>query len=145
MKIEKDKDGKPFHTLLIRPIKTSRTTGNLLKVPLSEQAVTILNEVEMDKKSELVFNQLPLKNTINFWLKKWAKEAGITKNLHFHMARHTFATLCLTSGVDIYTVSKLLGHTRIDATQIYAKIIEEKKLKEVKKFPSFMLNKSKSL
>lgn len=141
IKIEKDKDGYPFHTLLIRPIKTTRTTGNLLKVTLSQQAVSTLNEVALDKKSELIFNLLPVKNTINSWLKKWAEQAGITKNLHFHMARHTFATLCLTSGVDIYTVSKLLGHTRIDATQIYAKIIEEKKLKEVKKFPVFTPNK----
>lgn len=138
IQIEKDKEGKPFHTLVIRPIKTTRTSGQLLKAPLSEQAVKILADVKSNRKSQLVFDALPEKNVVNSWLKKWADAAEIKKNLHFHAARHTFATLCLTSGIDIYTVSKLLGHTRIDATQIYAKIIDEKKQQEVQKFPAFM-------
>jgi integrase len=138
LQIEKDKEGKPFHTLVIRPIKTTRTSGQLLKAPLSEQAVKILADVKNNRKSQLVFDALPQKNVVNSWLKKWADAAEIKKNLHFHAARHTFATLCLTSGIDIYTVSKLLGHTRIDATQIYAKIIDEKKQQEVQKFPAFM-------
>ncbi|MBI5539061.1 MAG: site-specific integrase [Bacteroidia bacterium] len=141
IQIDKDKDGKSFHALVIRPIKTTQTSGQLLKAPLSEQAVKIIKEVKSSSKSDLVFDALPHKQIINNWLKKWAKAAEIKKNLHFHAARHTFATLCLTSGIDIYTVSKLLGHTRIDATQIYAKIIDEKKQKEVKKFPSFMERK----
>ncbi|MEI6767159.1 MAG: site-specific integrase [Bacteroidota bacterium] len=141
--IETDKDGNPYHSLQIRPIKTTRTSGQLLKAPLSEQAVKILNEVKNYRKGELVFDALPEKNVINYWLKKWAKAAKVEKNLHFHAARHTFATLCLTSGIDIYTVSKLLGHTRIDATQIYAKIIDEKKQKEVTKFPSFFSTSNK--
>ena len=138
---DKDKDGNSFHVLVIRPIKTTRTSGQLLKAPLSEQAIKIIKEVKSSSKSDLVFDALPHKQIINNWLKKWAKAAEITKNLHFHAARHTFATLCLTSGIDIYTVSKLLGHTRIDATQIYAKIIDEKKQKEVQKFPSLMERK----
>ena len=141
---EKDKDGNSFHVLVIRPIKTTRTSGQLLKAPLSEQAVKIIKEVKNSSKNELVFDALPKKNVINLWLKKWAKAAEIKKNLHFHAARHTFATLCLTSGIDIYTVSKLLGHTRIDATQIYAKIIDEKKQKEIKKFPAFIERKKKA-
>mgnify|MGYP001018973223 FL=1 len=52
---------------------------------------------------------------------------GIKKNLTFHMARHTFATtVTLTNGVPIETVSKLLGHTKIATTQIYARVIERK-------------------
>ena len=141
IQIEKDKDSKPYYTLLIRPIKTTRTSGQLLRAPLSEQAVKILSEVKNEPGSELVFDTLPEKNVINNWLKKWAKKADINKSLHFHSARHTFATLCLTSSIDIYTVSKLLGHTRIDATQIYARIIDEKKQKEVKKFPAFIKRK----
>ena len=56
-----------------------------------------------------------------------ADACGISKNLTFHMARHTFATtVTLTNGVPIETVSKLLGHTKITTTQIYARIIDRK-------------------
>jgi len=60
-------------------------------------------------------------------LKEIADLYGITKTLTFHIARHTFATpVTLTNGVPIETVSKLLGHTSIKTTQIYAKVIEQK-------------------
>ena len=64
---------------------------------------------------------------LNFYLKEVAEACGIKKNLTFHMARHTFATtVTLTNGVPIETVSKLLGHTKIATTQIYARVIERK-------------------
>lgn len=138
---DKDKDGNEYPVIQLRPIKTTRTTGKYLKVPLSEQALILLKAQKKKKDNDLVFFNLPDKNTTNYWLRKWAKEAGIGKHLHYHVSRHTFATLGLTSGIDIYTVSKLMGHTRLDTTQVYAKIIEEKKLKEVQKFPSFSIKK----
>jgi site-specific recombinase XerD len=63
---------------------------------------------------------------INAYLKEIGELCGIKKNLTFHLARHTFATLTLSKGVSIESVSKMLGHTNIQTTQIYARITNEK-------------------
>ena len=64
---------------------------------------------------------------LNSYLKEIADICGIGKNITFHIARHTFATtVTLSNGMPIETVSKLLGHSRISTTQIYAKVIERK-------------------
>lgn len=64
-------------------------------------------------------------------LKVWAKEAGVTKHISFHTSRHSFATMMLTLGADLYTTSKLLGHSNVKTTQIYAKIVDSKKVEAV--------------
>lgn len=71
----------------------------------------------------------PIQNTlINRYIAKWAKNAGIKgKHITFHTARHTYATMLISRGADLYTVSKLLGHAEIKTTQIYAEIIDKKK------------------
>ncbi len=61
------------------------------------------------------------------------KDAGINKHITFHCARHTFATTMLTAGVDLYTVSKLMGHSKISTTEIYAKIVDKLKVEAVDK------------
>jgi site-specific recombinase XerD len=64
---------------------------------------------------------------LNGYLKEMADLCGIEKNLTFHLARHTFATtVTLSNGVPIESVSKMLGHTKITTTQVYAKVIERK-------------------
>lgn len=64
---------------------------------------------------------------MNAYLKELADICGIRKNLTYHLARHTFATtVALTNGVSIESVSKMLGHTNIRTTQIYAKVINQK-------------------
>lgn len=60
-------------------------------------------------------------------LRKWIKQAGISKKISFHCFRHTFATLQLAMGTDIYTVSKMLTHKNLSTTQIYLKIVDSKK------------------
>ena len=66
-------------------------------------------------------------------------KAGISKTITFHCARHTFATLQLTNGTDIYTVSKLLGHRELKTTQLYAKIIDDKKIEATNAIPNLNL------
>ena len=60
----------------------------------------------------------------------------LAQPITFHLARHTHATMMLTLGVDLYTVSKLLGHTNIQTTQIYAKLVDESKKKAVALIPN---------
>jgi site-specific recombinase XerD len=64
---------------------------------------------------------------LNSYLKEIADQCGIAKNITFHMGRHTFATtITLTNNVPVETVSKMLGHTNLKTTQIYAKVVEKK-------------------
>lgn len=94
-------------------------------LPISEQAFGLLGERQ--GKDERVFKGLKYSAWHNLKLQQWVMRAGITKTITFHCARHTYATLQLTAGTDIYTVSKLLGHRELKTTQVYAKIIDDKK------------------
>ena len=102
-----------------------KKTKGLETLPFSENAFNLLPKQEPDM--DLVFGNLKYSAWYNVKLKQWIMKAGISKNITFHSARHTYATLQLTLGTDIYTVSKLLGHKNISTTQIYAKVIDEKK------------------
>lgn len=94
-------------------------------LPISEQAFKLLGERQ--DKDERVFKGLKYSAWHNMKLQQWVMQAGISKTITFHCARHTYATLQLTAGTDIYTVSKLLGHRELKTTQIYAKVIDTKK------------------
>jgi len=90
---------------------------------------------------ELVF-QLPYRDKIGAVLKAWVKSAEIPHPITFHSARHTYATLLLTYGADLYTVSKLLGHKNIQSTQVYAKVIDRKRREAVNLLPALQNAKS---
>jgi site-specific recombinase XerD len=74
---------------------------------------------------ENIFRNFTYNAWFNIRLQQWLLSAGITKKITFHCARHTFASLQLANGTDIYTVSKLLGHKDIKTTQIYSKVSED--------------------
>jgi integrase len=110
-------------------------------LPLSEAAIKILYSNNPDNVIPLPENKvfdlkIDKSGNIGKFLRKWAKTVKIDKYLTFHSARHTFATLSLTYGIDLYTVSKLLGHKSINTTQIYAKVINEKVNQAVKMLPN---------
>lgn len=96
-------------------------------MPISEQAFKLCGGPRQPE--QLVFEGLPNPSWFSRPLRAWIEKAGIQKHLSFHCFRHTFATLQLANGTDIYTVSKMLGHTNVKTTQVYAKVVDEKKNK----------------
>ncbi len=113
-----------------------KKTGGSEYLPVSEQALYFLGERKEEK--EKVFH-LTYSAWNNVKLREWAMAAGIKKKVTFHVARHTMATMSLTNGTDLYTVSKLLGHKNIKNTQIYAKVIDSKKRDAVDSIPKFKI------
>lgn len=98
-------------------------------LPLLPQAENILKKYANNTRAQYKGVLLPAASNqkTNAYLKEIAEICGIKKNLTFHTARHTFATtVTLTNGVPIETVSKMLGHSKLSTTQIYAKVIENK-------------------
>ena len=99
------------------------------RVPLLPQANIILQKYENFPVNRNRGKLLPVHSNqkMNEYLKELAGICGITKNLSMHVARHTFATsVTLANGVPIETVSKMLGHTSLKTTQIYARIVDSK-------------------
>jgi integrase len=104
-------------------------TKHSVIVPLSNEAKKWLPE---PKGNDIPYFTLPnAPSTISLVLKQWMESAGIDKHITFHCARHSFATMMLTLGTDIYTTSKLLGHNHVSTTEIYAKVIDKKKVESM--------------
>ena len=91
--------------------------------------------------NEHVFVSLGGQYTARTKIATWVRCAGINKHITFHCARHTFAVMMLDLGVDLYTVSKLLGHRDISTTQIYAKVLDKNKQAAVAKIPPIFKKK----
>ncbi len=113
-------------------IKTHRQKTNVaVNMRLLEIPMMILNKYNEQAKGNKLLPVLSNQKT-NDYLKEIAAVCGIEKNLSFHMARHTFATtITLSNGVPIESVSKMLGHTNIKTTQIYARITDQKVAKDM--------------
>ena len=114
---------------------TVQKTKEPLYLPISDEALKWLPERGEANGSDFIF-PLTHEGTVNDTLQHWAKVAGITKHISFHVSRHTHATMMLTLGADLYTVSKLLGHKNIATTQIYAKIVDKKKEEAIGLIPN---------
>lgn len=121
--------------------KKMQKTQLFVDVPLPEAAIYYLPNRGEAKDTDNIFpttaprmgkrlqsKYLPTTESgIDNALKVWARKAGVNKKISFHMSRHTYATMLITQGADLYTVSKLLGHTDIQTTQIYAELVGKKK------------------
>ena len=124
-----DLQGNPESGYFIRFRQRKTKAEETLPIPLS--AHSLLGEVR--QPDQAIFKGLKYSAWQNVKLREWVMRAGIMKKITFHCARHSFATIQLTMGTDIYTVSKLLGHKELKTTQIYAKIIDQKKTEAMNK------------
>lgn len=109
-------DGKPCIRKRIEKTDTEET------IFISEQALAYCGE---RKESGLIFEDLR-PGIIDYAVKKWVEAAGIQKKISFHCFRHTYATLLVTQGVDIYTVSRQMTHTNVKTTQVYLHMVDRK-------------------
>ena len=115
-------DGKTLY-IEHRQVKTKKT----VTIPLSEEALRwIPKQVDgIDR----VFHELKVStSTVEMVLKEWMKDCKIDKHITYHCSRHTAATTLLTLGANLYVVSKLMGHSSIQMTEVYAKIVDQKKV-----------------
>jgi integrase len=116
---------------------TQKKTKGAESLPVNEQAIKLLGDRgEPDKQ---MFDALKYSAWNNLKLREWVMAAGIRKKITFHCARHSFATLQLSMNTDIYTVSKLLGHRHLKTTEIYAKVIDKKKIEAAKRIPELIV------
>jgi len=111
---------------------TQEKTQEPLFIPLNQTALQLIGE--RGEPEAKVFN-LPSDAVLSVVMQTWVAQAGITKKVTFHTSRHSFACLALENGVDIFTVSKLLGHSRLETTLVYSKILDSKKREAVNKLP----------
>ena len=116
--------------------KQQKTKGQQY-LDINQQARDLMGE--QGEVSERVFVGLRYSSYMNVELQRWVMSAGITKQITFHCARHTFAVLQLTLGTEIYTLSKMLGHQELKTTQVYAKIVDEKIKEGMNKIPNINL------
>lgn len=107
-----------------------RKTAKIQHMPIANQARELMGK--RGEPSARVFDKLDY-NIVRDMLVSWPSKAGITKHLTFSCLRHTYATLQLNSGTDIYTVSKMLGHRHVKTTQRYTRLLDEKKRETTKR------------
>lgn len=110
--------------------KQMHKTGEPVYVPIPLQARLLLPE----KMSVGPVFRVVENSHFNRTLRTAAKKLGYFKHIHCHMARHTFATTCITLGIPLPATSKLLGHRKLETTLIYAKFVDTLLDKEMKKF-----------
>ena len=115
--------------------KQKKTNGQEY-LDIADEAAQLMGE--RGKPDDHVFTDIHSPTCTNTTLRVWCARAGIDKDITFHCARHTFATMMLDLGTDIYTVSKLLGHKELSTTQIYAKVLDKSKQAAVQRIPKVL-------
>lgn len=116
-------------------VSKRQKTGVPFQIKLMDIPMQIIRRYEPYRISNTLFN-IGSHDVINKRIKEVAKLCGIEKRTSFHLSRHTFAVLALNYGMPIESVSKILGHTNITTTQIYAKVTNTKLEHDISMFES---------
>ena len=106
--------------------KPRQKTKQMSNIPLLDVPLAIIEKYQGDKKATKkgVLLPIPCNQVMNRYLKEIAEICKINKHLTMHPARHTYATLCLSQGVSLKNVSKMLGHASVKMTERYARVLD---------------------
>ncbi|MEL4342112.1 site-specific integrase [Shewanella xiamenensis] len=137
--IEEFQDG--HYRIIFKQTKLLNAGNSLVYLDLPDSAVKLMGERQ--DKTERVFKGLKYSSYTNVALLHWAMLAGVQKHVTFHVGRHTFAVAQLNRGVDIYSLSRLLGHSELRTTEIYADILESRRVTAMRGFPDIFEDKVK--
>jgi len=137
-------DFKGGYYIDFRPSKTRNKGVSFHRLHLHPDAMRLLAEhrerqINFEPENR-IFIGLPKENSncLNEFLRAWSEKAGINKHLTVYSMRHTHATVLLSQGCDLYSISKILAHTSIVHTQRYSHIVNDMRLKTVQSFPSIL-------
>ena len=106
-------------------VSQRQKTGTLFRIKLMRVPLSILHRYEAERRDSHLFN-IGSYTVMNDRLRRISRICGFSEHLTFHVARHTFATMAMTNGMPIESISSILGHTNIATTQIYAKLTSAK-------------------
>lgn len=113
----------------IKMKKVSKT----VTIPLNKYALQLIPVIDHPLQEQKVF-RVYSNQPMNRYLKEIAKQAGINKPVSFHFSRHTFGTGSISKGIDVYVLKELMGHSSVNVTQGYAKVMNELKDREMSKW-----------
>ncbi|MBI3510943.1 MAG: site-specific integrase [Bacteroidetes bacterium] len=138
-------------------ILTQKKTNEEVIIPLTSSALALIESRKREKNgnvepaSPFIFPRWSievekkkgwsLRGMLSIQMRKWKEAVGFERQFKFHLARHTYATWLIQNGVDLYTVSKLLGHADMSATTIYARVSDQVKLQAITKLPYIEISK----
>lgn len=106
-------------------------TKRLVTVPLNDLALSLLPPRPANGEDSIIFPLVKKPDNVAKYVRRIKEKAGIEKDLTYHSSRHSAATLAITAGAELYSVSKILGHGSIVSTQVYASVNMEKKVEAV--------------
>jgi len=116
--------------------KRQKKTSNLVTIPLNESGWALIDDKQLHRRDEKVFPLLETKANLNDYLVRWSTTAGLDRRLGFHDGRRYFASAALAAGADVVTVSRLLGHRKLNQVQAYARTTDALKRQAVDNLPA---------